>query len=93
MAAQRTTFGKIQRDRAKREKQELKRQRKAEARAEQEEAATAPAVPVGADAEGELTAVQLLEAVEALHTAFENDEIDFETFEEQKAALMARISV
>ena len=42
---------------------------------------------------GELSAGELLQRVEDLHRRFEDKKISFEDFEEQKAELMARISV
>ncbi len=91
MAASRTTFEKLQRDRAKQAKAALKRekrqQRAAEANATEE-------TPVDVTTYGEeLSATQLLELVEKLHKQFEDEVISFEDFEEQKAELMARLPV
>jgi hypothetical protein len=86
MATRRTSFAKLQRDREKKARASAKQERRQERLAEPEPAA--PAV------EGEeLSAAQLLVEVERLHKQFEDKQIDFDTFEERKAALMARIPV
>jgi hypothetical protein len=41
----------------------------------------------------ELSAAELLKRVEEIHRLFDDKKISFEDFEEQKADLMARISV
>jgi hypothetical protein len=86
MATRRTSFAKLQRDREKKARASAKQERRQERLAEPE-----PAAPA---AEGEeLSAAQLLVEVERLHKQFEDKQIDFDTFEERKAALMARIPV
>lgn len=92
MAAQRTSFEKLQRDRAKKAKQAAKREKRMErsaaaAEGAEEETLTPP------DPGGELSAAELLRRVEELHRLFEDKKISFEDFEEQKADLMARIPV
>ena len=92
MAAQRTSFEKLQRDRAKKAKAAAKREKRLEKGTETEEtedeALLAPSEPGT-----ELTAAELLARVEEIHRLFEAKKITFEDFEEQKADLMARISV
>jgi hypothetical protein len=89
MAAQRTSFEKLQRDRAKKAKAAAKREKRLEKGTEDE----AEELPPLDDTVGEIPAAELLQRVEDLHRRFEDKKISFEDFEEQKAELMARISV
>jgi hypothetical protein len=92
MAAQRTSFEKLQRDRAKKAKQAAKREKRFEkGTGEEGEDVLEPLAP--AEPGTELSAAELLKRVEDLHRLFEDKKISFEDFEEQKADLMARISV
>jgi hypothetical protein len=87
MATRRTSFGKLQRDRAKQANAAAKRERRLEkSSAEDDEVTVIPE-------EGELSPAQLLTLVEQLHQAYDAKQIDFEEFEEKKAELMARITV
>jgi hypothetical protein len=91
MAAQRTSFEKLQRDRAKKAKQAAKREKRLDKTPEEgaeDEELMAPSEPGT-----ELSAAELLARVEEIHRLFEAKKISFEDFEEQKADLMARISV
>ena len=91
MAAQRTSFEKLQRDRAKKAKQAAKREKRLDKTPEEgaeDEASWPPSEPGT-----ELSAAELLARVEEIHRLFEAKKISFEDFEEQKADLMARISV
>ena len=90
MAAQRTSFEKLQRDRAKKAKQAAKREKRFDKSTEEEEVLE-PLAP--AEPGTEISAGDLLKRVEDLHRLFEDKKISFEDFEEQKADLMARISV
>jgi hypothetical protein len=90
--AQRSSFGKLQRDRAKKAKQETKRERR------QERLESGPGDEVEIDAllgdDGkELSAADLLVLVEALHKQYDEKQIDLDTFEERKADLMARLPI
>ena len=88
MAAQRTSFDKLQRDRAKKAKQAAKREMRLNK--DDEPVAEAPVlVPEG----GELSAGELLQLIEQIHRQFEAKQIDFEEFEERKADLMARLPI
>jgi hypothetical protein len=88
MATQRSSFAKRERDRAKKAKAAAKR----EARLEK-----------GPDEDGEEeeeTVVRTNESAEdimaklaKLHEAFDDNQIEFEDFEEQKAELMARMPI
>ncbi len=89
MAAQRTSFEKLQRDRAKKAKAAAKREKRLEKSTEEPEEELLPPSEPGT----ELSAAELLARVEELHRLFEDKKISFEDFEEQKADLMARISV
>lgn len=96
MAKQRSSFAKLQRDKAKKERAANKRaeraERKAAADLEPEE------VPLGDAAglipgEGELSAAQLLELIEELHNRREAGTISEEDFEEAKVELFARLPI
>jgi hypothetical protein len=92
MGASRTSFAKLQRDRAKKAKAAAKRERRLDKDGEPIESEGAEAVEVVDDGE-DISADQLLKMVEELHADFEAKRIDFETFEERKTELFARISV
>ena len=89
MAVQRTSFEKLQRDRAKKAKAAAKREKRLDKTPDEE----VEELPPLDDTIGELSAGELLQRVEDLHRRFEDKKISFEDFEEQKAELMARISV
>ncbi len=89
MAAQRTSFEKLQRDRAKKAKQALKRERRQSGETTVRNEEPAPLPPEG----GELSAAELLEQIELIHRQLEDKTIDFEEFEERKADLMARLPI
>jgi hypothetical protein len=88
--AQRTTFDKLQRDRAKKAKQALKRERRQEKASESEADGEAVELPAG---EEPLTAAQLMEQVEAITRRLEAGTITLEDFEEAKAELMLRLPI
>jgi hypothetical protein len=85
MAARRTTFDKLQRERAKKAKAAAKRER----RHDRSEAPAA--VPVSGTVGG-VTAAVLLERIANLHTAYEAKEMEFEAFEEEKLELLAQLA-
>lgn len=85
MAKARATFGKRERDRAKRERADMKREKRAEKSAEPDASEEAPVDTSGND--------RILEAVAALHERYDNEEIDIDTFEEQRAELMSRLAI
>lgn len=91
MGVQRTSFGKLQRDRAKKAKQEAKRERRAENAAREE--AEADLTTILGDEDKQLSAAELLEAIEHIHKQFADEEISFEEFEELKVELFARLPV
>ena len=91
MATQRTSFTKLQRDRAKKAKAAAKRERRLERAAE---------ARTGADAsefetphEGPISAAELLHEIEVTHQRFEAKQISYEEFEEKKAELLARLPI
>lgn len=92
MGASRTSFAKLQRDRAKKAKAAAKRERRLDKDGLPEGDEEILDVEIVDDGE-ELSADQLLKMVEELHADFEAKRIDFETFEERKTELFARISV
>lgn len=85
MATSRTSYGKLQRDRAKKEKADLKRARRLEKDEETDETV------IDGDADVAKDPAALLAQVEELHRQFENDEIDFDEFEDKKIDLMAQL--
>ena len=86
MGTQRTTFDKLQRERAKKAKAAEKRERRRERGQEAAE-------PVAGASDGqELSAAELLVLIEDLHKRFDAEQISFEDFEEQKADLFGRLA-
>ena len=95
MGVQRTSFEKLQRDRAKKAKQAAKREKRLdktpdEIEADASEAAAAAAL---ANPEAELSAADLLILIEQIHKQFDAEEIDFEEFEERKVELLGRLPI
>jgi hypothetical protein len=87
MASQRTTFNKLQRERAKKAKSAAKRERRQQRSEAAEEATAAPEASVST-----LTVPELLERIERLHARFDAGGISFEDFEEQRAELYEQLS-
>lgn len=88
MSRQRTTFGKLQRERDKQAKARAKRERRlnaADAGTEDTEPTSAPA--------SEASPAAVMELIAQLHERFENAEIGLEDYEEQKAALLSRLPI
>ena len=90
MGAQRTTFDKLQRDRAKKAKQAAKRERRQEKAADNGTEDTDVELPSG---EGALTAAELMQQVEAITRRLEAGTISLEDFEDAKADLMLRLPI
>jgi hypothetical protein len=85
MARQRTTFGKIMREREKQQRAQAKLEKRAE-RAETDDedgVITEPAHDEG----------DVLASLAKLHEAYDNEQIDFDTFEERRAELMSRLKI
>ncbi|MGQ0833237.1 MAG: hypothetical protein ACT4OV_16350 [Microthrixaceae bacterium] len=91
MAAQRTSFEKLQRDRAKKAKAAAKREKRLDKTPDEE--LSDELEPLASEPGTELSAAELLARVEEIHRLFDAKKLSFEDFEEQKADLMARISV
>jgi len=92
MGAQRTTFEKLQRDRAKKAKAAAKREKRLDKGPEDGVVADVELAPLE-ESEGALSAGELLQRIEALHNRFEAKKISFEDFEEEKAELMRRLPI
>jgi hypothetical protein len=94
MATQRTSFTKLQRDRAKKAKAAAKREKRLERAAEAKENATADDSDTSTDeGEGPISAAELLREIEVTHQRFEAKLMSFEEFEEKKAELLSRLPV
>ena len=89
--AQRTSFDKLQRDRAKKAKQALKRDRRQGV--EEPRSSVADEGPAFVDEGGELSADALLKLIETIHNDLDAQRITFEEFEEKKADLLARLPI
>ncbi len=99
MGANRTTFEKLQRDRAKKAKADAKRARKHGIEvAAPLSTDTAPETSsssewnLGSD-DKPLSASELLSLVEQLQKQFDSESISFEEYEERKADLLARLPI
>jgi hypothetical protein len=93
MANRRTTFDKLQRERARKAKAAAKRDRRMD-RAEATPASPGDAAePVTAEAGRDVSAAQLLEAIELIHRQFEAKQIGMDEFEQRKAELLARLPI
>ena len=93
MAAQRTSFDKLQRDRAKKAKQAAKRERKLSGEKRQSAFEDEEVSPTEVGEGGELDAATLLKLIEDIHKDLEDERITFEEFEEKKLELMARLPI
>ncbi len=94
MGARRTTFGKMQRERAKQAKAAAKRERRQERVAEAGTAdAETSATEASDDGLGTLSPAELLKLVEVTHQKFEAGTIGYDEFEERKAELLARLPI
>jgi hypothetical protein len=91
MGAQRTSFEKLQRDRAKKAKQALKREKRQSGEPAVSDEEELPATPLGEG--GELSADELLTQIALIHKQLDDKTISFEEFEELKADLMARLPI
>ncbi|MEX0768110.1 MAG: hypothetical protein WD029_06540 [Microthrixaceae bacterium] len=96
MGASRTSFEKLQRDRAKKAKASAKRDKRLDK--SPEDALTrdddGEMIELSSFSEGdEIPPDQLLKMVADLHKQFEDEEITFEDFEDRKTELFALLSV
>ena len=93
MATQRTSFTKLQRDRAKKAKAAAKRERRLERAAEAKTASDDETPTASESAEGPISAAELLQEIEITHQRFEAKLMTYEEFEEKKAELLARLPI
>jgi len=97
MATQRTSFTKLQRDRAKKAKAAAKREKRleraAEARTASENVDDADTDTSGEGGEGPISAAELLHEIEVTHQRFEAKLMTYEEFEEKKAELLSRLPI
>ena len=87
MATQRSSFAKRERDRAKKAKAAAKREARLEKGNDDDEDEDEPVVQTHESAE------VIMDKLAKLHEAFDDNKIEFEDFEEQKAELMARMPI
>jgi hypothetical protein len=88
MATQRSSFAKRERDRAKKAKAAAKREARLEKPSDEEEGDEEEAVVQSTE-----SAEVIMAKLAKLHEAFDDNQIEFEDFEEQKAELMARMPI
>lgn len=95
MGAQRTSFAKLQRDRAKKAKAAAKREMRQERPADSDDAGVeAPIDEAAPSDEGqEISASELLSQIERVHQQFDAKMISYDDFEEKKAELLARLQI
>lgn len=92
MAGQRTSFGKLERDRNKKAKAAAKRERRQDTGPEAGAAPPAPDI-LDTDKGGELSASDLLALIESIHQRLDAGTISFEDFEEKKVELLGRLPI
>ncbi|MEI2637851.1 MAG: hypothetical protein V9F03_02450 [Microthrixaceae bacterium] len=93
MGASRTSFDKLQRDRAKKAKAAAKREKRLEKDPEDETTGAESLERLSEMKEGdEIPPDQLLEMVAELHKQFEEEQISFEEFEDRKMELFALLT-
>jgi hypothetical protein len=92
MATQRTSFTKLQRDRAKKAKAAAKREKRIERAAEARNPSEVEDTEVSTG-EGPISAAELLHEIEVTHQRFEAKLMTYEEFEEKKAELLARLPI
>jgi len=93
MATQRTSFTKLQRDRAKKAKAAAKRERRLERAAEAKNGTDADVDEFESSTEGPISAAELLHEIEVTHQRFEAKLMTYEEFEEKKAELLSRLPI
>ena len=86
MARQRTTFGKIMREREKQQRAQAKQEKRAERSSEEGDDEVIVEEPSHDQDD-------VLAGLAKLHEAFDNEQIDFDTFEERRAELMSRLKI
>lgn len=86
MARQRTTFGKIMREREKQQRAQAKLEKRAERSADDETDEEVVEEPTHDEGD-------VLASLAKLHEAFDNEQIDFDTFEERRTELMSKLKI
>ncbi len=92
MAGQRSSFGKLQRDRDKKAKAAAKRVRRQEGGDEREPLDTDDSTAPAPDRR-QLPTAELLERIAEVHQQFDAGVISYEQFEETKADLLSQLPV
>jgi hypothetical protein len=87
MSAQRTSFGKLERDRAKKARAAAKRERR-QGRGSEQSSAPSAVEPGSDDATSEV-----LERLASVHEQYDAGRISYEELEEQKAELLGRLEI
>ncbi len=95
MAKQRSSFAKLQRDKAKKERAAVKRADRIDRKTADPDDDDRPMSELVASmaGDGELTAPQLLALIEDLHNRREAGDISLEDFEDAKVELFARLDI
>lgn len=96
MAKQRSSFAKLQRDKAKKERAATKRADRADrktADTDLDEERPMSELVASIAGDGELSAPQLLALIEDLHNRREAGDISLEDFEDAKVELFARLEI
>lgn len=86
MARQRTTFGKIMREREKQQRAQAKQEKRAERAGGEDDVDEVVEEPTHDEGD-------VLASLAKLHEAFDSEQIDFDTFEERRAELMSRLKI
>lgn len=90
MGSQRTSFAKLQRDRAKKAKAAAKREMRQDRSVAPDDDAE---VDLASEGDHELSAPELLALIEQIHNQYEAKQISQEDFEERKADLLSRLPI
>ena len=91
MATGRSSFAKRQRDMAKKAKAQAKRERRIEGRPEGDD--DDDDIEEVVDDGPKLSNEKIMEMVADLHARYDDGQMDLDTFDEERASLMAQISV
>jgi hypothetical protein len=87
MSAQRTSFGKLERDRAKKARAAAKRERR------QGRGSEPSSDPSAAEPSSDDSTSEVLERLASIHEQYDAGRISHEELEEQKAELLARLEI
>jgi hypothetical protein len=99
MSAQRTSFGKLERDRAKKAKAAAKRERRQGRANEPQTEPDASGSPsagspsAGSGSSGEASTTEVLELLASIHERYDAGGISLEELEERKAELLGRLEI